>query len=178
MAELRCFLAIDLNDKLKRKLNGVVKELELPGVRPVAVDSLHITLKFFGNIKPADIEKVIMKLDLLKFNKFKVKLVGFGGFPNKNYVRVVWVGCESPELKLLVDRINKSLKGIFTEEKIEPHLTLARVQTRTDLRSLFQKYDKLGFGGFEVSRFQLKSSELTKTGPKYKDIRVFSSNSE
>ena len=52
MSQIRAFLAIDLDDDLKPKINKIIKEFKKTDARIKYVElaNLHLTLKFFGDI--------------------------------------------------------------------------------------------------------------------------------
>ena len=52
MSEIRAFLAVDLDDDLKPKINRIIKEFKKidTNIKYVDLTNLHFTLKFFGNI--------------------------------------------------------------------------------------------------------------------------------
>ena len=174
--EMRLFLAIALPQQLKEKLMAVKEGLNADGIKPVEDKNLHVTLKFLGEVKfekLAGLEKLLREI---KFPKFMIKLHGVGVFPNSSYVRVVWVGCESEELKKLGRSINEVLGSMFPKEEFTPHLTIARVRRKVDLREFLEKHKDEDFGGFECASFVLKSSILSKEGPDYETVAEFEAN--
>ena len=52
MPEIRAFLAIDIDDKIKPKLNEILKEFKKIDANIKFVDllNMHLTLKFFGTL--------------------------------------------------------------------------------------------------------------------------------
>ncbi|MBI2079291.1 RNA 2',3'-cyclic phosphodiesterase [Candidatus Micrarchaeota archaeon] len=174
MPDLRCFIAIDISDTLKKRITRVKKELEgINGIRTVDKENLHITLKFLGGLSADKIVKTENLLNELKFNRFYIKIRGVGAFPNYNYIRVVWVGCEGTGLTKLAEEINDKLKPISQPEEFTGHLTIARVSKKLNLREFFEKYGDFEFGRFEVTEFLLKSSELGPKGPAYSNLASF-----
>ena len=53
MSQIRAFLAIDLDDDLKPKINKIIREFKKTDARIKYVElaNLHLTLKFFGDIE-------------------------------------------------------------------------------------------------------------------------------
>lgn len=164
---VRAFIAINISDKIKERVKPALKELREIGASTVPPKNLHLTLKFLGNIKPDKLEQVKQALSKIEFSPFKIKFKGVGAFPNKDYIRVVWVGAESKELEDLSQEINRELKGLFPEDKSSAHLTLARVKKKLELSKFFEKYKDERFGSFEVHSFELMQSELSREGPVY-----------
>ena len=62
---MRTFIAVDLDDAIKRRLAGLVERLQrrCPPLRWTAPDSAHITLKFLGEINDQQIEPIGHTLD-------------------------------------------------------------------------------------------------------------------
>lgn len=98
---------------------------------------------------------------------------GVGVFPNEKYIRVVWAGCESPELEELAKHVNEKLSGMFTEEKFIGHITIARVKRKFVLKDYLRKYMEKDFGEFVVREFYLVESVLRKEGPKYMVVATY-----
>ena len=110
MTQLRAFLAIDLDDDLKPKINKVIKEFKQidTRIKYVELTNLHLTLKFFGDIDTNGLEvleKAIANV-LDDFRPFKINIKGCGAFPNSNHIKVIWVGIEDDAiLKDMHDRL-------------------------------------------------------------------------
>src|SRR5919198_3347910 len=101
---IRSFVAIELPEDLRRTLTGVQEELKraLPSARRAAEtrvqwvrpESLHLTLKFLGDIEEAHIEPLRLALiqAVAGFDRFSVEIEGIGGFPDARAPRVIWAG--------------------------------------------------------------------------------------
>lgn len=173
MASIRCFAAIDLPDMLRKRLASKARELHGAGIIPVSQENMHITLKFLGDVGPDKLSELDSKLHKIKCEPFDVKVKGVGAFPNMNYIRVVWAGCEGSGLVSLAGKVNDSLFPAFSKEEFAPHITIARIKVRADTRSFFEKYVTNYFGSFTVDRFSLKRSTLGPMGPVYETITEF-----
>ena len=173
---MRCFVAINLPEEVKENVKKIVASIPENGIKKVAPENLHLTLKFLGEIGERAIRKVENKLSEIKFNKFLVELKDIGFFPNRNFVRVVWVGVGEgrEEIEELQKKIDEKLNELFKkEENFEPHLTIARVKFLKD-KKIIQKLEKIKFEDcFEVESFELMESILQKNGPRYKVIKSF-----
>ena len=82
MSQIRAFLAIDLDDDLKPKINRIIKEFKKIDTRIKYVDlvNLHLTLKFFGDI---DTDGLNLLEDAIQrtvddFEPFDLKIKGCG----------------------------------------------------------------------------------------------------
>ena len=103
---------------------------------------------------------------------------GTGVFPNKNYIRVVWIGINDTEiLSTIAANINENLSHLgFKKEKrgFSAHLTIGRVKTAKNkplLIKAIDNYSDFEFATQEVSIIKLKKSDLTPKGPIYKTLK-------
>jgi len=176
---MRCFIAIDIPNEIKKKIEPLIKELNVNGIKPVEVDNLHITIKFLGEINEGKRKKVEKTLNHISFLPFSISLAGIGAFPNENYIRVIWIGSYSSELVDLIKEIDEKMfrLGFKRERDYVPHLTIARVKRRPeiDLKTFLTKYKSKEFGSFVVYNIKLKKSTLTSKGPIYEDVFIKSS---
>src|SRR5262249_2368281 len=106
-----------------------------------------------------------------------IQRVGF--FPNPHSPRSFWCGIVAPGLGGLAaetDRATAAL-GISSETRdFSPHLTLARIKEKTDLRSLREAVAPLpspDFGQFEARSFFLYQSPLRPAGSVYTKLAEF-----
>ena len=169
---MRCFLAIELDNNIKEKLEELKSNFKMNGIKLVEKDNLHITVKFLGDIDEEIVEK-IKNLDLsIKPVKSDVKYMGV--FPNENYIRIIWVG--ATKLIPIFKEIDKKLSemGFKKEKDYIPHITIGRVKFTKDkklLKSKIDKYKNVELGTLEVKNIVLMKSELTKEGPIYEVIK-------
>ncbi len=175
---MRCFLAVDLDDGLKEKVTDAQKGLADFDVNLVSKENLHFTLKFLGEIGEEAIEVVKSKARKIasSFSPFNIDINGMGVFPNLTYIRVVWIGAK--QLYALQKAVDDTLADISDrEENIVPHLTLARVRSSRDkdtLRNFIEANKNVDIGTMIVREIKLKCSVVTKTGPVYEDVEIFS----
>ncbi len=174
----RCFLAIDIPEEIKKKILALQKELAINGIKLVESENIHITLKFLGNVTAEEGEKTKQLLKQIPFHCFQIRLKDIGVFPNENSVHVIWVDCKSKELQQLGEKINKLLVPLFKEEEFTPHLTIARVKQKCDLKDFLEKHKHDDFGSFSCTGFVLYKSELTKQGPIYTRVATFASKQQ
>jgi 2'-5' RNA ligase len=179
---IRSFIATDLPEESKRALRSLQNRLK-KGSAPVKwVDpgSIHLTLKFLGNIDAGMTERLMAVIAeaVRGLKPFPVELKGLGVFPNLNRVRVVWVGMggEVEKLAVIQQRIEAGLVplGFPAEERpFAPHFTLGRVRepaSPEERRSLGQLIAGTAFeggGAFNVDAVHLMKSQLTHQGPIY-----------
>jgi 2'-5' RNA ligase len=136
--QIRSFIAIELPEEVRRGLAKLRSELERTEhrfVKWVDPDSIHLTLKFLGNIpfkQVAEVSKAIEEA-AQGIPPFHLEISGLGAFPNLKQPRVLWVGIggEIDTLLRLQQNIDSALAslGFAKEERpFMPHLTLARVR--------------------------------------------------
>ena len=186
MEQVRSFIAIKLPDELKAGLTRLEAELKLgklPSVKWVDPSSIHLTLKFLGNIAVDRIPEItrVMEETTRGLSPFHLEVKGLGVFPNLRRVQVAWVGIsgEVDKLGQLQQRIDSSLVPLgFTAESraFTPHLTLARLrdQASPDERQRFGQL--IADTRFEasytiiVAAISLMKSQLTREGAIYSRI--------
>jgi 2'-5' RNA ligase len=133
---VRLFIAINLPATEKQRLSDILAPLRAydAPVRWVDPDSLHVTLKFLGEVADNDVPSVeaAMLQAADRSQRFKMRLGGFGAFPSMSGARVFWLGVDaSPLLFELQANVEESCAPLgFLPEKraFSPHLTLGRVR--------------------------------------------------
>jgi len=171
---MRCFIAIDLPENIKKELYNRALELYNLGLfkgKITEKGNLHLTLKFLGEISEKKIEEVKKKLREVKEKKFKAKLAEFGVFSEKS-VRIIWVHLSGAEN--LQKEIDEKLEGLFKKDKrFVGHITIARVKS-CEKKNLIDKIKKINLKEeFFVENFKLLCSELTSSGPIYSTLENF-----
>ncbi|WP_069807292.1 RNA 2',3'-cyclic phosphodiesterase [Vulcanisaeta thermophila] len=175
----RVFIAVDINDELKKPMLQLQRELMIAGVdmKPVEPENLHITLRFIGEITREELNEVMKRLERLSYRRFIMHMVGVGAFPDLTRPRVIWVGVKegSEDLARVHDEVMKLTGDIGQRDDREftPHLTIARVRhirDRERFMSVIRKYENQDFGTQEVIEIKLKQSTLTPRGPIYNDL--------
>jgi len=173
---MRAFIAVPISEEMKQAIDPFRKALQLDGVKPVERENLHITLFFLGEIDDRRKRDVSDMLENLPLKKFELHLRGAGVFPNPNFIRVAWVGCEegSEQLKQIYDALAPTFaRWGYKEERFSPHLTVARVkepQAKESVQRVLQKFEKTDFGFSPVKKVILFRSTLTPKGPAYEEI--------
>lgn len=183
MSQIRAFLAIDLDDDLKPKINRIIKEFKQidTRIKYVELTNLHLTLKFFGDIDTNGLELIEEKIASVvsEAEPFDIKIKGCGAFPNNNHIKVIWVGIEDDSiLKDLHDKLDKEFNklGFDLDKKFSTHLTIGRMKSsknKNQVKSTIEEFRDVEIGEMKVDRISLKKSTLTPSGPIYDDINVF-----
>ena len=172
---MRIFIAIEMPEKIKEKLREIQEEFKDSGKIIFAKD-FHLTLKFLGEISEIKSKRVRDRLKGLSFKEFKLNLNGFGVFPNRDFIRVLWVGV-SPERKVkdLQVKIDERLRDMFgVGQDFKGHITLGRVKFIKDKKEVLDKLDKLEFNeSFNVGNLKLFESVLGENGYEHKVLEVY-----
>lgn len=183
MSEIRAFLAIDLDEDLKPKINKIIREFKQIDTRIKYVDliNMHLTLKFFGDIDVDGLdllEKAIRNV-VDDFDSFEIKIKGCGAFPNNNHIKVIWVGIDDESiLKNLHDKLDKEFTrlGFDKDKKFSSHLTIGRMKSaknKDKVKSVIEEFQDVEIGTMNVDKIILKKSTLTPSGPIYEDLIEF-----
>ena len=183
MSQLRAFLAIDLDDDLKPKINKVIKQFKQidTKIKYVELLNLHLTLKFFGDIDTEGLEVLENAIARVvdEFEPFNIKIKGCGAFPNTNRIKVIWVGIDDDTiLKDLHDKLDKEFikLGFDKDRKFSTHLTIGRMKSgknKNQVKSTIEEFEDIEIGEMEVTQISLKKSTLTPQGPIYEDLKIF-----
>jgi len=185
MEQIRSFIAIELPDELRLKLGQLEAQLKSgkqPWVKWVNPDSIHLTLKFLGNIasdRTGEITRAIEEA-AQGIPPFHLEVKDLGVFPNLKRVQVVWVGISGEVDKLgeFQQRLESNLAclGFAPESRpFTPHLTLARLRNQASLdeRQRFGQLitgSRFEAGAIEVDAINLMRSQLTREGAIYSRI--------
>jgi 2'-5' RNA ligase len=183
---MRTFIAIDLDDELKKSLAALIDELRplAQNVRWVGASGMHLTLKFLGEIPEEDVAGISSVLEEIarRQRPFPFLLQGTGTFPpGGRNPRVFWVGTAPvPALLSLQEDIEREMekRGFERERRsFHPHLTLGRVRFPGPLDTLvkgMQRHQERKFGEMNVSRFVFFQSVLKPSGAEYTVLRELS----
>ena len=176
---MRTFIAVDAHTNA---LPGLLEELSrIRGVKPVSSESLHITLKFLGEIPETRVEEVhsAMRRAFADCRSFKFSIKGVGAFPSTRRARVIWAGVTDGREALieLQKKLEKELLKLgFPGEKraFVPHVTLARVksmQEKDKIARFIAKHAQDELGEVLAGEVKLMKSTLTPKGAIYSLLR-------
>ena len=158
-----------------------LKQLRL-AARWVRPQNIHLTLKFLGNINPADIEKIGKAMADAAGDSAPITLTvgGIGFFPGIRRPRVIWVGLggQTDALRNFQRNLANRLATIgFPSDKrsFKAHLTLGRFRQAVNpniLNQTVQDYSDLGDLQFSVDRIILFQSDLKPSGAVYSHLKL------
>jgi len=185
MEQIRSFIAIELPDAVKLELiqlEARLKSGKQPWVKWVDPGSIHLTLKFLGDIaidRTGEITGAIEEA-ARGIPPFHLEVKDLGVFPNLRRVQVAWVGIrgEVDKLGQLQQRIESNLARLGFAPESRPftaHLTLARLrnQASSDERQRFGQLigeTRFEAGSIKVDAINLMRSQLTREGAIYNRI--------
>lgn len=180
---IRSFIAISLPIEIKKQLENLSQNLKnhLKGsnskITWIKPKSIHLTLKFLGNITESQTSPIMQKLNEIANNTvpFRISIEGLGVFPNFNHPRVIWVGIKQGDapICLLQRRVEAKLSDLgFRMEKKEfnAHFTLGRVksiQSRSIISRSFHAIENQYIGTMVVNNINLIKSTLLSQGAEY-----------
>ena len=185
---IRVFVALDIPSAAKELLAQTIKQLQqcIAGeVRWVDPRSIHLTLKFLGNVDSALVGDILaaMKQASVDFQgpRFQFKLSGLGLFPSNRLPRILWAGTAGDlrELTRLQQAADEAICRLgFPREKrpFQPHLTIGRVRdgvtpaARQGIGAAAMGVDVASTDFWEVDAMHLIESTLTPTGAVYTSL--------
>jgi len=175
MIRLFCALAIapDIADALVRRQTG------LPGARWRPPETLHITLRFFGETAENVADDLDGELTQVRSRPFELSLEGVGSFGEGDRIRAVWAGVSPSEpLNVLAGRCERAARraGLAPESRnFAPHVTLAYLRRPDPARvgAWLQSHNLLKSPSFRVDRFGLYSSWTGPDGSAYQLEREY-----
>ena len=139
---IRAFVAIELPEVVRAALSAAIAEISSSGargVRAVRPEGIHLTLKFLGDIEPAQVGPLseAMTGAARSVAPFSLCLGDTGVFPGSGSPpRVLWVGVNGQleplrELWMALEAATSALGFARDRRGLSPHLTLARIRDGT-----------------------------------------------
>jgi 2'-5' RNA ligase len=180
------FVAVDVGDAMRREAARVVSTLQMkleaaktpPKVVWVKPAALHVTIRFLGEVAPAEVERITPLLaPPIPLAPFDVQWRGIGTFPNNRHPRALWLGVirGAAQLAAIEAEISKRLAGAAVElddRVLLPHLTLGRVKMAgagVDWPKVLQSAEVKNATSF-IDRVTLYQSTLSQYGPHYTEL--------
>lgn len=188
MSLLRAFIAIEIptgiHQAIEKKTASIRATLNASLVRWAPAENVHLTLKFLGDISPANLEMLgqMLSAEVSQHRTFEMEFGGLGAFPNPKRPRVIWIGIQAPAgLDALQHGIGAATAtlGYPNEQRpFSPHLTIGRVKQNVgsagiqQIRTALDETKVGSLGTVQVSAVHLFKSDLKPTGAVY--TRLFS----
>jgi 2'-5' RNA ligase len=186
---LRLFVAIALPGPVRDEIIRVQQELQplVPrdAIRWTRPDQFHLTLRFLGDVLADGVEALKQSVGAICRNARApaLRAEGIGFFPNRRSPRVIWVGVNDRDGRLveLQKRIETAV-GPFSPEPGEKnftgHVTLGRLKNPkpSDTRNLAVRAHSLQervFGDWAAGEIEIIRSELASTGARHTSLAAF-----
>lgn len=187
----RTFIAIEMNERLQRHLENVIRQVAqvLPTIRWVDPKGIHLTLAFLGELDDAHLHDALQAAEAAakQGTPFSYSLGRLGIFGSPHHPRVLWMGIEEPSggLNGLHRILNQELaqRGFQLDTRpFAPHLTLARVKAPLPLQEQQQLQQllagqQLGIVSpehYQVQHIEVMKSELGRAGAHYSVLQAYS----
>jgi len=185
MTAIRTFIAISLPSWLQDKLGEIILLLsgcDEGNVRWVPSKNIHLTLKFLGDISPANLEVLtkILQAELKRHSSFEMCIGSLGAYPSIRRPRVIWVGVKAPAslttLQSCIEAETRRLGYSAEERPFSPHLTIGRVSHHINNQQVSQVAEallanKVGeLGSVNVESVHLFRSDLQPAGAVYTSL--------
>jgi RNA 2',3'-cyclic 3'-phosphodiesterase len=175
------FLSKPVLDQVLQQESGL---MEIPGLRWIPKDTLHVTLKFLGEVPEHKVSGIKMAIQNVssRHNAFEIYCQKGGVFPSRKSPRVFWtaVDGEVDKLRALANDAETEMDGLgFPPEnrRFSPHVTLARatadgpfVTASDQFCTLFSTFKS---SMFKVSDIHLVQSHLHPSGVRYEVLQSF-----
>lgn len=171
----RVFTAVEIEDeKILEELQYIQQTLDM-NFRTVSPEKMHITIEFFQDLNPEEIQHLKEHLKNIDLEKFRSEIKGVGAFPSKDYIRVVWAGAEAEEFQTIHEKASNHNLNSDNSHEFRPHVTLFRVDNLTrskkkKLRKGMQEHQDYSFGKITVDSLKIYESRLSEAGSEYRVI--------
>jgi 2'-5' RNA ligase len=175
---VRAFVALEISDEVRSALERAQRGLARAPVKVkwVPARNLHVTMKFLGDIEPAQAEAVRAVLaEAAGGGPVPFVVEGLGAFPPRGRPRVLWAGVSegSEAVSAVQAALEAGLRplGFEAERRFVPHVTLGRVKSPRGAETLRAEMERIGgrrFGRCTATELVLFESTLTPMGAEYR----------
>jgi 2'-5' RNA ligase len=172
---MRIFVALELPEHIIREIQGWQEQLVSlhPSLKWVKPEHMHLTLRFFGDIKRNRMIEVEKMLSSRQIGSLEFTLDKLGTFCGKDQLPFVyWLGGSFPsEISYLAEELGKipDDKGRISRKQYLPHITIARRRMSSASPQLPEP--PLMQGVFHEA--VIFNSRLTPAGPEYSRLKRF-----
>lgn len=173
----RLFVAIRPPEEVRDLLIDAMEDS--PALRWVGDEQLHLTLRFIGEVETPVANDIASALAGLRSPKFDLRVNGLGAFSQRNG-GALWAAVEPREpVATLAAKVERLLQqaGLEPEQRaFRAHITLARWNRGSaEAADAFIRRNKgLASAPFEVDRFILFESRLSRHGAHYEEVASYS----
>jgi 2'-5' RNA ligase len=186
---LRLFVAIPTPAAIKAAIEKFQQQLRsglaASVIRWTPVTQFHLTLRFLGAVRKADVDRMSAPLTgaCKAFAPLHLEISGAGSFPANKAPRVLWLGvCDSESRLGELQKAMAARCDPFSSEEPErtfsAHITLGRVKEMrpreaAHCRELLGKYKGERFGDWTAGEVELIQSELSSEGARHNRLVAF-----
>jgi 2'-5' RNA ligase len=183
---IRAFLAVAPSAEVVQEIGNIQSTLKRScpfDIRWLKPESIHLTLKFFGNVSEEDIMALaqIVEQHAAVLAPLQLTVKKLGVFPALQRPRVLWVGLEGETAPL--STLQQSLEqgwaacGFPREDRpFRPHLTIGRIKSARptgDPAAFLAEAGDCSAGSFRADGMTLFQSDLTPRGAVYTQLAWF-----
>ena len=178
---IRLFVALKIPEKIKQHLIDISRKLadEQESFRWESPEKIHLTLKFIGEVEENLTSSFEDELGFVEeYDSFEFNVTRFGFFFRYNDPKILCAGLETDErIHKLVEELNYKFSKYsipIEKRKFKPHLTMLRLKQNpgSNFISKFKEYS-IGNIKFNSDEIALVKSELSPTGARYTDIKIY-----
>ena len=176
-AEVRAFVALEFEDAMRRRIAAAMEDLgrEIAGVRWLAPDTVHLTLRFLGSATPEALERLAAGVAQAAraCPPCEARVRGIGFFPPHGPPHVIWLGLELlpavQELQSSCERAAVAAGFPAEGRPFRPHVTLGRWRDRVRRPAA----PALDLGATALGPVVLFKSDLRPEGAVHTPLRTF-----
>lgn len=172
----RLFVAIRPPEHIRDLLIDAMDDS--PDFRWQEDEQLHLTLRFVGEVERPVANDLADALSRIHAEHFQLRIAGVGRFEQRSS-GALWAGVEPKApiaaLAAKVERVCQQV-GLEPERRsFHPHITLARWKGRRsrEVGEFIERRAGLSSQPFEVERFILFESRLSRHGAHYEEVAGF-----
>ncbi len=172
----RLFIAIRPPEDVRDLLIDAMDDS--PALRWVGDEQLHLTLRFIGEVERPIADDIGAALDQVRSPGFDLSIMNVGKFEQRNGGSL-WAGVRPKEAVVaLAAKIERAVQQVGLEAEhrsFMPHITLARWNRRNAeaVDAFLRRNSDLRSEPFQVDRFILFESKLSRHGPHYAEVAEF-----
>ena len=174
---IRLFAAVPVPEEIAEALER--RQQGLPGARWSPPETLHVTLRFFGEVAETTAADIDAGLAEIASDAFDLQLQTVGAFGDRERMRAAWAAvAENESLRRLAARCETVAKrcGLKGETRAyRPHVTLAYLKGASQARTAawVQDHNLLRSPPWRARVFGLYSSWRSEAGSRYELERSY-----
>jgi 2'-5' RNA ligase len=184
---VRLFIAVELEDATRQAVSRLVHGVQSAlgpaarGVKWVAPENLHVTLKFLGEVPSHRVESAVRAVRrAAPGGAFSLRMGPLVANPSVARPRTLWLDIVEghEELKALAAGVEAACvaDGFLADHRpFRPHVTVGRVREGARLKHLSGALAAAGSSNLPASRVEsinMMESRLGRSGPSYEAVEV------